>query len=1791
MNSPLPQEQTVTEHPTIGRMPNTALTQVQERLLRRAFAGSAEIFVEQTFRSGYSGAFAYLVSRTGQAPVVVKMAHPFELRHEYNAYHAWVAETAPQNTTRLQGELLVSEDGQLGLIAYTFAGGDSRIRANNLAHYYQTHKGAATAAVIDRIFRVYGRQWWANHQLNRLVMGEVYDRLLPVHLQLTTTQTPLAEVYTLQAGALDPAQMRTLQPGQCVLLHNFEVSKVRPGSLTLQGGPPPGVRAATVRVRLEGAYPADIHLGDRLPPQYALVTATRQLLLTEAAQMALPAPDLSDTHFCYEAQRYLNPLHNLEELLDSRYDAKFSIIHGDLNLQNILVDSVTGFAWLIDFGETRRGPVLLDLQRLEVQVLTKLLPPCLPQDRLNPSCVAPLLAALHTLAPAPLAPLPALQEPYTILITLRQLALQYLVDNHDWAEYYRGLIVALLGALKYDELDVTARLLALIGAATAQHLLDLPLFAPIPISEQPPAPGDSPYKGLQYFDVTDADLFFGREQLTAELVACLQSQRFLAVVGASGSGKSSLVRAGLAPLLQRSATLVDVALPSSGSDRWSIHIITPTAHPLESLALSLTRGSASMLATTTLVDDLARDARTLHLYVRKLLAGGAPSDQNKRLLLIVDQFEELFTLCHDKAERKAFIDNLMTAVDTDGPLVAVITLRADFYAYCAEFDNLRAHLARFQKYIGPMKQDELRFAIEEPARRNGWSFEVGLVDLLLKDVGHEPGALPLLSHALLETWQRRRGRLLTMSGYTESGRVQGAIAQTAETVFQHDLTAKQRLYAKNIFLRLTELGEGAHDTRRRVMLQSLIANPAARPTVEAVIKLLTDARLLTTDGVGNDTAVEVAHEALIREWPTLREWLTESREGLRIHRQLSDATQEWEKLQRDPEALYRGVRLEQAQQWADEHLDQLNRVEAEFLYQSQAAVEAANQAMATARQRELAQAQALAAEQRRVAEEQQQRAEEQRHRAEEQTAAAKRLLHLVIALVAVFLIAISAAIYALAAQARADQKALEAHAQAQLAQSEKARADQKTQDAENALLQANKQAQLAQSEKARADQKTQDAEDALFQANKQKQIARAAIARADKLAQYAHQAQSAAEQAARRAQAGEMAANVQVELVKPVPDPSLALLLALQAVTITAADVAVLPRALWALDAAVRAAPPWRRTLGGHAKGVRAVAFSPDSERIVTASWDQTASVWDTATGERLFSLTGHTGGVLAAAYGRNPAGQTRLATASADKTALIWSASGQPLFALTGHTDTVNAVAFSPDGQWIATASADNSVRLWDAAGTPLHTLTGHNRGVTGVAFTANAGSLRLATASDDKTVRIWDIHTKEQLFQFDHPEGVLAVAFSPDMGQIATAGADGAVRLWQTEADDPGRVIGNHVGSVWSVAYSPDGNYVISAGADKSARIWHVQTGASLLPLTGHTDAVWAATFSPTGAAIATGSADHSARLWDFLPDQPLLTLSNRSDWFFDAVFSPDGRHIATASWDQIARIWNAATGVEELALRGHTGGLLTVAYSADGAYLVTASDDKTARIWDARSGALRQTLQGHTDRVWSAHFSTTAQRVVTSSRDGTVRIWETATGALIQTLTGHTGTVWVAKFNPNGTKILTSASDNTVRLWDAESGRELQHVGKQRDGVLFADFSPDGVQIAIAYNNGTADIWDLATNQEVQRLIGHVGEIRSIAFDPTSSLLLTGGSDGTVRLWDKQSGEELLQLSGHAGGVRSVAFSPDGKRVISASEDRTVRTWVTDVQTLIALALAHIQRDPPSFTPEEQRRFGVE
>lgn len=497
------------------------------------------------------------------------------------------------------------------------------------------------------------------------------------------------------------------------------------------------------------------------------------------------------------------------------------------------------------------------------------------------------------------------------------------LDLVRWADEKGRVIELLDGALAANQRN--ERLISLRESASGWHVTVRALPA-----------AECPYKGLAPFDEQDASLFFGRDRLTAELVEHLREHRFLAVVGASGSGKSSLVCAGVLPAIRRGAI--------AGSDKWLVEVIKPDSHPLTELAGALTRGIESTTAQTTATDDMAKEPRSLDILVRRQLDGQVPparrSRDERHMLLVIDQFEELFTLCADKTERKAFVDNLLCAASEDGVTSIVITLRADFYHRCAEFDALRLAIQDRQKYIGPMSEGELRDAIVKPAEQVGWEFEAGLVDRIAREVADQPGSLPLLSQALYETWNsssRQGGCLLTFAAYYEAGGVQGAIERTADSVYGAMSPAQQEI-ARAIFLHLTLVSEDIQATRRRMPLEDLTGSGERAAQIEAVINKLEDKRLITADrqrlvangGTREVVYVDVAHEALIRNWKVLGGWLEESRTQLLLLQQTASDARMWAP-GHDESYLYRGARLRQVREIARAQPDRVTAGEREFI--------------------------------------------------------------------------------------------------------------------------------------------------------------------------------------------------------------------------------------------------------------------------------------------------------------------------------------------------------------------------------------------------------------------------------------------------------------------------------------------------------------------------------------------------------------------------------------------------------------------------------------------------------------------------------------------------------------------------------------------------------------------------------------------------------------------------------------------------------------------------------------------
>ncbi|HSL46822.1 MAG TPA: BTAD domain-containing putative transcriptional regulator [Anaerolineales bacterium] len=1230
-------------------------------------------------------------------------------------------------------------------------------------------------------------------------------------------------------------------------------------------------------------------------------------------------------------------------------------------------------------------------------------------------------------------------------------------------------------------------------------------FPPLRTQYRPgeaPTPGEPPFKGLQFFDEQDASLFFGRELLTARLVDRLRSTQFLSViVGASGSGKSSLVRAGLVPALRRGAPLSDGTTPPDGSTNWQIYVITPTAHPLEALAAELTRNSESVTAAATLLDDLTQEPRSLALF----LSRQHPEDFT---LLVVDQFEELFTLCRDEFEREAFIDNLLTAMDPNaGCMSLVVTLRADFYAYLSQYPELRDLVAKHQEYIGPMTPEELRRAIEEPARRGHWEFEPGLVDLILRDVGDEPGALPLLSHALLETWKRRAGHTLTLKGYADAGGVHGAISYSAESVYQN-LSAEEQGIARDIFLRLTELGEGTEDTRRRASLAELMSTEADAEPVRAVLNQLADARLVT---LAEETA-EVAHEALIREWPTLREWLNQDREGLRLHRDLTEAAHEWELLERDPGALYRGARLAQAREWATSYPRELNEAEQAFLHASVDHEQHEEYEREERQRRELEAAQKLA--------------ETERARAEEQARSANRLRmrNRVITIIGIMAIILTIL---------AGRFGLQSSENARLAQAAEAQAEQQRDTAMNAQATAQSEQQRAENEKRLAISR----ELAIAAVNNlsvdpelSTLLALQAVSQNNTL-----EAQNALHRAiqALRVQLTVHHGNVIEDVVYSPDGKHFA-----TAVNARFSDGSV---KIW--DAATG-----REILNLDTGPSAAVAFSPDGTRLATADYEaQTATVWDVSTGKKLPTLVGHTDAINHVAF--SPDGGL-LATASNDQTAKVWdTATGQELITLSGHTDIVTSVSFSPDGTRLVTGSWDRTLKVWNiTTGREELTISGFTDPAEGV---FSPEGTRLAITSGDEA-QIWDFFEEEKLLTLTgHANVIDGINFSEDGSRLATASYDGTARVWDAVTGAELLRLAGHAGSLFSVAFSPDGLHLVTGSDDGTARIWDISPTGSRewLTIAQHAGEVRRVVYSPDGTRVATASYDGTAKVFDAINGAELLTLSGHTARVYAVAFSLDGTRLATASEDNTAKMWDAETGKELLTLAGHGEGnvggsypgIQSVAFSPDGKKLATAGAEGNAILWDAITGTQLRTISNHGIGITNLAFSPDGQQLILTTDQSAA----------------------------------AGAGDNaTTQLWDLATGQRV-FTKTQAVRIWGLALSPDGQRFATAGFGGIVKIRDLATGEELLDLSGHTTTVPGVDFSPDDRYIATASVEGTAKVWDAETGEELLTLTGHTDWVTSVSFSPDGTRLATASHDGTVRIYLLKIEELVELARSRVTR----------------
>ncbi|MGE5221777.1 MAG: protein kinase domain-containing protein, partial [Omnitrophica WOR_2 bacterium] len=992
----------------------------------------------------------------------------------------------------------------------------------------------------------------------------------------------------------------------------------------------------------------------------------------------------------------------------------------------------------------------------------------------------------------------------------------------------------------------------------------------------------NPYKGLNAFQEADAQDFFGREDLSTYLLSQFngnvkdqknQYHRFLAVVGPSGSGKSSVVRAGVIPALRKGG------LP--GSENWYIVQMLPGDHPLEELEIQLLKiGTRPDL---NLRELLCRDERGLLRAARLVL----PEDG--QLLLIIDQFEEVFTRAQDKTESGLFLNTLYNAVtDRHSQVRVIVTLRADFYDRPLMHPDFSSLLRERTEVVVPLNAEELERAIRAPAERVGVSFEPGLVSKIVADIIEQPGALPLLQYALTELFERRDGTLLTSSAYREIGGVFGALGRRAEE-FYAALDESGKTAARQLFLRLVMLGEGTEDTRRRVLLpelESIDSDEKEQGSVSRmneVIELFGQGRLLSfdRDPSTRTPTVEVAHEALLREWARLRGWLDESRSDIRIERSLGQAAAEWSAAGKEPSFLLSGARLDQVQDWQKTSQVQLTAQEREYLETSIAEHERRLAEEAERSQRELEAARKLA--------------ETEKARAEEGYRSARQLRRWTWYLAGLLVLAGLAALLAFTNGQRARSN----------------------------LVLANKNL-----EDARISQENLAIQQSIAETEVVARTTQQALAENEAQARGTAEANALSERDL--AQARELAAS-SVNNILNNGDAELSALLALQSLKLSYSPEAesTLRQALLDMRKA--------GVLEGRQKNILDLRYSPDGKRLASTGDDGTVQIWDVNNRKLLLTLTSVQGKEMTGAD-FSPDG-SRIATMGTDNIARVWDASsGKELVQFPAEIYWSTAPAFSPDGKLLATPTDTGSAFIWNAAtGERVATLSGHQGSV--VVATFSPDGTRLVTLNEDKTAVIWDVKTWQPLRTLTNQASAFSdLAYSPDGSRLALAG-NTEIRIYDPAS---GQVLLTIPNAGMGVTFSPDGSKLASGLPGIGAKVFDANTGENtlILPSKANLPSIPVA-FSPDGVHLAAAGENGSVNLWDISPagSREVLTVYNPNGMTGRISVSPDLKSFATTNPDGSVQIWNFPGGSERLRIQAHAGGVWSANFSPDGTRLVTA------------------------------------------------------------------------------------------------------------------------------------------------------------------------------------------------------------------------------------------------------------
>lgn len=1236
-----------------------------------------------------------------------------------------------------------------------------------------------------------------------------------------------------------------------------------------------------------------------------------------------------------------------------------------------------------------------------------------------------------------------------------------------------------------------------------------------------------PYQGLFAFREEDAPLFFGREAYIEQLVVAVQQKSLVAAVGPSGSGKSSVVFAGLIPKMREKG-------------QWTIFHCRPTDRPFQSLSEELVTlldpeigRTERILRIRQLANGLKNKELTLIDILRDILL--ILPDQN--LLLVIDQFEELYTLCRDIKERQVFLDQLLAAISENLPFTIVLTLRADFYGQVLSSRPFSDALQGSDVKLGPMNLQELQDVIVKPAESFGVQLEPGLTRRIVDEVIEEPGSLPLLEFALTQLWDKRNNDWMTHSAYTEIGGVKTALARYADEVYGQ-LSSQDQLRTQRIFIQLVRPGEGTEDTRRI----------ATRVDIGEdnwdLVRRLADARLVVTGRAEQSTqeplennqtvkieseeTVEVIHEALIREWESLRNWMNASRDFRSWQERLKFELRQWESTGRDQGALLRGAPLATAADWMQKRHSELNSLEQKYIQQS-------------------------------LDTQQREKIERERLQAERLRLQKKAILGLAGGLAISLLLAGVTGWQWVRAESQRRQAQLN-ELQALAASSEASfQSDQRFE----ALLGALRAAiQLKES--------SQVNEDIESEVTTRLQQALYAVRERNRLEGHDNRVNNV-----EVSPDGEVIASVGADGVISLWNQDGSFIRSYQSHDGSVISLAFNPNnndefVTVGDDGAIRL---WNvsqnEPIEQWADGEE---YSGIGVRLGNRFDNEDGSVFTLIVTEVFSNSPAQKAGIKAGdlilqVNGQSTEGiiqeqatdiiENKIKGKTGTKVELLIAREGEGETNITVTRNSVqtnfNDVEFSPDGEIIATTGA-TGLKLWRRSGEALSAFESLQENIKDLDFSPD-GKL-IAMTSTDNTVKLWRLDGT-LVKSLNIGSQVLAVNFDPSGSAIVTADVNGYIQVWYRRGEKY-KQFWHSQSAVQDAKFSPDGSTIVSVSGDKTIKIWS-WNGTLLDTFQGHKNWISSVDFAPDGRFIVTGSHDRTIRIWNL--SNPLVSyLEGHTGYVNDVTFSPDGQKIASVGGDNTLKLWSSDGILEKSWNSKNT--IYSVDFSSDGKVLASSGTVPGVKLWSTES--VQEDLDiniNHKDHIFSTAFSPDGNRIATSSRDSTVKLWDRS-GQLLQTLKDPSNVGYFAidaTFSPDGKILAVARGELAVEIWDLD-GNLISILEDHVNSVFKINFSPDGNMIGTASLDGTAKIWS-ANGQLLSTLQGHEGSVFDIKFGINNKDIFTSGEDATIRRWDLD-GNLLGTFQGHNNSVQSIDISPDGKTLVSAGGDGKIILW--DLQT---------------------------